>query len=118
MLNLEARQSYEIRRCHHFAFPGALQQYQPQLIDPARSLDLSSLPNNIMNAPFLVPVEAAEEVATDAGAKLYDLAILGSEATARFLKNSGSSAGHLAYEEEAWAAAKSMKERHPFRRSA
>ncbi|KAL8836838.1 MAG: hypothetical protein Q9176_006071 [Flavoplaca citrina] len=58
-----------------------------------------------MIAPFLVPVEAAEEVATDAGTKLYDLAILGSEATARFLKNSGSSAGHFACE-EAWAAAK------------
>ncbi|KAI4273516.1 MAG: hypothetical protein LQ337_004567 [Flavoplaca oasis] len=61
-------------------------------------------------APFLVPVEAAEAVATDTGAKLYDLAIPGSEDTARILKNSGNGAEHFASEEEARAAAKSMEE--------
>ncbi|KAL8883266.1 MAG: hypothetical protein Q9192_007301 [Flavoplaca navasiana] len=60
--------------------------------------------------PFLIPIEAAEEVATDAGAKLYDLAIPGTEDTARMLKDSGNSVGHFASEEEAWAAAKGMGE--------
>ncbi len=62
-----------------------------------------------MIVPFLVPVEAAEEVATDAGAKPYVVSIPSSD-TACVLKNSGNSARHFAGEEEARAAAESTEE--------